>query len=148
MATTRRSWPGDFPAVRFAEGVEDARPSDDASSGIDFDYVTDVTRVNGAALASLACAPPRLQNLSLSRAVARPGGRAALDARAGGSPPPATACSGGPPPRPTGSSRSTSRGTAASLVIRKATPDDTIYGLEAFDAAGHISPAAFALPGR
>jgi hypothetical protein len=37
-------------------------------------------------------------------------------------------------------------GSALEASVPGELPDSTIFGIEAFDAAGHISPAAFALP--
>ena len=70
-----------FPAVRIMETHEnynrqhqDLRTEDgirygDTIDGVDFDYAAQLTRVNVAALASLASAPPRPQNVAIGGAV-------------------------------------------------------------------------------
>jgi hypothetical protein len=136
-----------FPAVRVVEGVEDARPADDGSNGIDFDYVTNVARVNGAALASLACAPAAPSAVSVASAL--PGG----DPVVRWAPPsPGVVAGYRVLWRDTASLAWQHAldvpGNATDAAVPGARPDETLFGVEAFDAAGHVSPAAFALPGR
>lgn len=66
-----------FPAVRFTEPNEDfsrqhqniterrGRPYGDVPEYVDYDYVANVARVNAAAVASLAWAPPSPQNVTM-----------------------------------------------------------------------------------
>jgi Zn-dependent M28 family amino/carboxypeptidase len=148
-----------YPAVRFTEPAEDYRHQHedvrveggvaygDLPTFVDFGYVADVARVNGAALAALALAPatpaqvqietaqlendttlrwaPNAEaNLAGFRLVWRettaPYWEHALDL-------------------PKGVTRYTLRGLSK---------DNLIFGLEAFDSAGHESPAAFPSPRR
>jgi hypothetical protein len=137
-----------FPAVRFAETVEDPRPRDDVVDLLDFEYVTAVARVNGAALAALARAPapPRRAQVtpaaSGNGAVLRwmPAGKAAVagyrvvwrETTA-------------PFWEHSIEVADTLDGLAQATVPGVAL-EDTVFGVEAIDSAGHASPAAFALP--
>jgi hypothetical protein len=148
-----------YAAVRFTEPSEDYRHQHedvrveggvaygDLPAFVDFAYVADVARVNGAALAALALAPaipagvqietaqlendttlrwtpnaePDLAGYRLVwRETTAPYWEHALDL-------------------PKGVTRYTLRGLSK---------DNLIFGIEAFDAAGHVSPAAFPSPRR
>lgn len=134
--------------MRFAETAEDPRPRDDVVDGLDFEYVAAVTRVNGAALAALARAPAPPRRVRVAPAASGDG--VVLRWMPAGQ-----AGSAG--------YRIVWRETTAPFwehaieLIASATGpaqasvpgvalDDTIFGVEAVDGAGHASPAAFALP--
>ncbi len=135
-----------FPAVGLTEASGDTDRTDDTPDAIDFDYMSDVARVNTAVLAALARAPGPPRRCDRRRP--RPGKGTVLRWTPAEGPAPA-------------GYRVVWRETTAPFwehaldVGRGATnaavpgmlPDDTIFGVEAFDAAGHLSPAAFALPG-
>jgi hypothetical protein len=148
-----------YPAVRFTEPTEDYRHQHqdvreeggvaygDLPAFVDFGYVADVARINGAALAALALAPatpaqvqietaqlendttlrwapnaePNLAGYRLVwRETTAPYWEHGLDL-------------------PKGVTRYTLRGLSK---------DNLIFGLEAFDTGGHVSPAAFPSPRR
>lgn len=138
-----RAWP----AVRLSEvGNADLVASADTPDRIDFPYIAGITRINVAALAVLARAPAvprdvqivsgpppagditlrwmpsREPNLAAYRIIWRDTTSSvwehSLDAPKG----------------------------ATSFTMRDVAAEDSIFGLEAVDAAGHASPAAYALP--
>ncbi len=145
-----------FAAVRFTEPAEDDRHQredvrtvqgvayGDTIDHVDFPYVADVARVNAAALAELARAPaaPRL---ALIAAESRDSG---------------TTLQWAPNSEPDlAGYRVLWRDTQAASwehssdvpagrnrVTLPVAKDDVVFGLAAFDAAGHVSPAVFPLP--
>jgi hypothetical protein len=135
-----------FPAVGLTEASGDTDRTDDTPDAIDFDYMSDVARVNTAVLAALARAPaPPLQ----VQQAAAPAGKGTVLRW--------TPAEGAPPAGYRVVWRETTapfwehaldvgRG-AANAAVPGMLPDDTIFGVEAFDAAGHLSAATFALPG-
>jgi hypothetical protein len=134
-----------FPAVRFAETVEDPRPRDDVADLLDFDYVAAVARVNGAALAALARAPAAPSRVRVAPIAS---GR---DARVSWTPAAETGIAGyrvvwRETTAPFWEHALEVAGGVAQAEVPGAAVDDLIFGVEAFDAAGHISPAALALP--
>jgi hypothetical protein len=143
-----------YPAVRFTEPAEDFRRQHqdvreengvaygDTPDHVDFAYVADVARVNAAALAVLARAPAPPRDVQIEAA------RLEND----------TTLRWAPSPEPDlGGYRILWRETTAPFwehsldlakgVTRKTvegvSKDNVIFGLEAFDAAGHASPAVF-----
>ena len=134
-----------FAAVGLTEasGVQDL--SDDTPDAIDFAYVTDVAHASVAALAALARAPAAPQAVQLAPAPAGQGTVLRWTPAEGAAP---------------AGFRVVWRETTApfwehaldlgrgavTAAVPGALPDDTIFGVEAFDAAGHLSPAALALP--
>jgi hypothetical protein len=137
-----------FPAVRFAETMEDPRPRDDVVDLLDFEYVTAVTRVNGAALAALARAPAPPRQVRVAPAAA--GNGAVLRWMPAGK----TGMAGyrivwreTTAPFWEHSVELADNGNGlAQATVPGAALDDTIFGVEAIDSAGHASPAAFATP--
>jgi hypothetical protein len=134
-----------FPAVRLAEATDDPPAPADTPDIIDFDYVTSVARVNGAALASLARAPAPPTGATLE--MPAPGGDAAVDWEPAGE----AGVAGyrvvwRATTAPFWEHSLDVQGGALRAVVPGVAPDDAIFGVEAFDAAGHLSPAAFAVP--
>lgn len=134
-----------FPAIGLTEAGGELDPANDTPDTLDFAYMSDVAHVSTAVLAGLARAP------------APPRGAEQAPAPAGqGTVLRWTAADG---PAPAGYRvvwRETTApfwehaldlpGSALEASVPGELPDSTIFGVEAFDAAGHISPAAFALP--
>jgi hypothetical protein len=143
-----------YPAVRFTEPAEDFRRQHqdvreengvaygDTPDHVDFAYVADVARVNAAALAVLARAPAPPRDVQIEAA------RLEND----------TTLRWAPSPEPDlGGYRILWRETTAPFwehsldlakgVTRKTvegvSKDNVIFGVEAFDTAGHASPAVF-----
>ncbi len=143
-----------YPAVRFTEPAEDFRRQHqdvreengvaygDTPEHVDFAYVADVARVNAAALAVLARAPAPPRDVQIEAA------RLEND----------TTLRWAPSPEPDlGGYRILWRETTTpfwehSLDLAKGvtrrtvegvSKDNVIFGVEAFDAAGHASPAVF-----
>jgi hypothetical protein len=133
-----------YPAVRFSESAADPRRryAKDTVDAVDFSYVADVAKANLAALADLARAPAPPEDVTVA---AGPEGDAVLSWRAGTDPDvagyrvvwrdSATLLWEHAVDAPAG---------AAGARVRGASADDAIFGVEAFDSAGHASPAAFA----
>jgi Peptidase family M28 len=134
-----------FPAVGLTEAGGDRDLADDTPDALDFAYMSDVAHVSAAVLAGLARAPAPPRGVEQA---------------------PAPACQGtvlrwtpadGPPPagyrvvwRETTApfwehARDVDQ-AAVNANVAGVLPDSTLFGVEAFDAAGHLSPAAFALP--
>jgi hypothetical protein len=132
-----------FPAVGFTSAGGDRALSDDTPDAIDFAYVADVARVSTAALAALARAPGPPRGVQWALA---PAGKATVLRW--------TAADGPPPAGYRVVWRETTAPfwehaqdvAATNAVVPAVLPDNMIFGVEAFDAAGHLSPAAFALP--
>ncbi len=134
-----------IPAVGFTEVSGDHDPSSDTPDAVDFPYVASVARVSTAALAALARAPAAPRDAQLAAASAGKGSM--LHWTPGGGPIPA-------------GYRVVWRETTApfwehaldvgrggtNAVVADVLPDATIFGVEAIDAAGHVSPATFAMP--
>lgn len=143
-----------YPAVRFTEPAEDFRRQHedvrtengveygDVPDHVDFAYTADVARVNAAALAVLARAPAPPAGVQIETA------RLEND----------TTLRWLPSPEPTlAGYRIVWRETTAPfwehaqdvgkgvnrITIPGASKDNLIFGLEAFDAAGHFTPAVF-----
>jgi hypothetical protein len=143
-----------FPAVRFTEPAEDFRrqhqdvreekgvPFGDTPDHVDYAYTADVTRVNGAALAVLARAPAPPSSVQIEAA------RLENDTTLRWAPSPDADLSGYRIVwRETTSpfwehSLEQPKGTTRALV-RGVSKDNVIFGVEAFDTAGHSSPAVF-----
>jgi hypothetical protein len=143
-----------YPAVRFTEPAEDFRRQHqdvreengvqygDTPDHVDFAYVADVARVNAAALAVLARAPAPPRDVQIEAA------RLENDTTLRWAP---------SPEADLGGYRILWRETTAPFwehsvdVAREVTrktvegvsKDNVIFGVEAFDAAGHASPAVF-----
>lgn len=133
----------DYPAVRFSETTGNLRHryQDDRTDFIDFAYVADVTRMNAVVLAELAHAPASPRNVRIdpseSGVVLRwtPSGETNVagyrvvwrDSVA-----------------PFWEHSLDLPLNAASTTLPHLSRDTTIFGLEAFDSAGHVSPATFA----
>ncbi len=152
-----------FPAVRFTEWREDfnhqhqnVRTEDGAEYGdllkfVDYDYIAHVARLNGAALATLAAAPPPPENV---RIVTKDlDNNTTLHWTAGEGAPGTTAYevvwreTSAPDwqlSRKTGTSTD-SHSYAATLPVSK---DNVIFGIRAVDVAGHRSVAVTPLPER
>ncbi|HVW22233.1 MAG TPA: M20/M25/M40 family metallo-hydrolase [Opitutaceae bacterium] len=136
-----------WPAVRLTEAADDPRGHDDTPDFIDFAYVTAVAQANAAALAALARAPA-----PPAQAWVRVGRRW----------PPATVVwTGSADPAVAGyrvlwrettapfwqHALNAARGSNEADVAGVA-PDDAVFGVQSFDAAGHAGPAVVALPRR
>jgi hypothetical protein len=148
-----------YPAVRFTEPAEDFRHEHedvriengvsygDIPDFVDFGYVADVARVNAAALAALALAPARPANVQIETA------RLEND----------TTLRWDPNTEPNlAGYRIVWRETTSPFwehaldlpadVTRRTIPglskDNVIFGVEAFDTAGHVSPAVYPRPRR
>jgi hypothetical protein len=146
-----------YPAVRFTEPTEDFRHEHedvrvengvsygDIPDFVDFGYVADVARVNAATLAALASAPVRPANVEIETA------RLEND----------TTLRWDPNPEPNLAGyrivwRETTSpfwehsfdvpATVTRKTMRGLSKDNVIFGVEAFDAAGHVSPAAYPRP--
>jgi hypothetical protein len=148
-----------YPAVRFTEPSEDYRHEHqsvrvengvaygDTPDLVDYPYVADVTRVNAAALAALARAPAPPRDVEIETA------RLENDTTLRWAPNSESDLAG---------YRIVWRETTAPFwehaldlpkdVTRKTMPglskDGVIFGVEAFDSAGHVSPASFPKPRR
>jgi hypothetical protein len=148
-----------YPAVRFTEPSEDYRHEHqsvrvengvaygDTPDLVDYPYVADVTRVNAAALAALARAPAPPRDVEIETA------RLENDTTLRWAPNAESDLAG---------YRIVWRETTAPFwehaldlpkdVTRKTMPglskDGVIFGVEAFDLAGHVSPASFPKPRR
>ena len=146
-----------YPAVRLTEAVEDYRHQDqyaefengvaygDTPDSIDYGYVANVARVNTAALAGLgrAPAPPRFAELETDRLDQNTTLRWAPNSE-----------------EDLAGYRVVWRETTAPYwehsrdldknvtrtTLRGISKDNLIFGVEAFDAAGHVSAAVFPLP--
>jgi hypothetical protein len=137
-----------FAAVRFAETADDPAPRDDVVDLVDFEYVTAVARVNGAALAALARAPAPPRQVRVAPAAS--GNGAVLRWVPAGK----TATAGyrvvwretTAPFWEHSIELIASSNAPAQASVQGVALDDTIFGVEAVDGAGHASPAAFALP--
>ena len=143
-----------YPAVRFTEPAEDFRrqhqdvreekgvPYGDVPDHVDFAYTADVARVNAAALAVLAMAPAPPSGVQIETA------RLENDTTLRWSPNAEPDLAG---------YRIVWRETTAPFwehstdvakdvtrtTIRGVSKDNMVFGVEAFDAAGHASPAVF-----
>ncbi len=143
-----------YPAVRFTEPAEDFRrqhqdvreekgiPYGDTPDHVDFAYTADVARINGAAVAVLARAPAPPRGVQIEAA------RLENDTTLRWSPSPEAYLAG---------YRVVWRETTApfwehSLDVAKGvnrvtvpgvSKDNVVFGVEAFDGAGHASPAVF-----
>jgi hypothetical protein len=137
-----------FPAVRFAETVEDPGPRDDVVDLVDFEYVTAVARVNGAALAALARAPAPPRQVSVAPAASGNGAVVRwLPAGKTGSAGYRVVWRDTTAPFWEHSVELMSSSTGpAQASLPGVALDDTVFGVEAVDGAGHVSPAVFALP--
>jgi hypothetical protein len=148
-----------YPAIRFTEPSEDYRHEHqsvrvengvaygDTPDLVDYPYVADVTRVNAAALAALARAPAPPRDVEIETA------RLENDTTLRWAPNSESDLAG---------YRIVWRETTAPFwehaidvpknVTRKTMPglskDGVIFGVEAFDSAGHLSPASFPKPRR
>ncbi len=148
-----------YAAVRFTEPAEDYRHQHedvrveggiaygDLPAYVDFGYVADVARVNGAALAALALAPAAPAEVQIETA------QLENDTTLRWAPNAEASLAG---------YRLVWRETTAPYwehaldlprdvtryTLRGVSKDNVIFGLEAFDAAGHVSPAAFPSPRR
>ncbi len=148
-----------FPAVRFVEPAEDYRHQQedvrvengvaygDTTDFLDYDYIAGVARLNAAALAVLARAPAAPRDAQVETAVREYG--ATLRWAPNAAP-------------DLGGYRVVWRETTEPFwthsldvgrdVTRVTVPgvskDNVIFGVEAFDTAGHFSPAVFPLPRR
>lgn len=134
-----------WPAVRLTEAADDPRSHDDTPEFIDFAYVTAVAQTDTAALAALARAP------------APPAG-AVVEVRRR-APPAVVGWKAPADPAVAGfrvlwrettapfwqHAQDAARGTTGAQVAGVA-PDDAIFGVQSFDAAGHAGPAIVALP--
>ena len=143
-----------YPAVRFTEPAEDFRRQHqdlreekgvvygDTPDHVDFAYVADVARVNGAALAVLARAPAPPRGVQVEAA------RLEND----------TTLRWNPSPEPDlGGYRIVWRETTSPFwehaldvapgvtrtTVEGVSKDNVVFGVEAFDTAGHASPAVF-----
>ena len=147
-----------YPAVRLTEPAEDFRHQrqdvrvengvayGDTADLMNFAYVADVARVNAAALAVLARAPASPRGAQIE--TARLENDTTLDWQPNAEPDLA-------------GYRIVWRDTAASIwehaievpktvtryTLRNISKDNFIFGVESVDAAGHVSPAAYPLPG-
>jgi Peptidase family M28 len=146
-----------YPAVRFTEAAEDYRRQDqdvgtvggvacgDTTDLLDYVYIAGVTRLNAAGLAALARAPGTPRRAAL--AAGTPG----VDAVVSWSPSPEPDLAGyrvvwRETTQPFWEhSLEVGRGDTHA-VVPGVCGDDVVLGVEAFDAAGHSSPAACALP--
>lgn len=143
-----------YPAVRFTEPAEDFRREHqnvrvengvqygDVPDHVDFAYTADVARVNAAALAVLARAPAPPDKVQIETA------RLENDTTLRWAPSPAANLAG---------YRIVWRETTAPswehsmdvgkdvtrTTMRGLSKDDVVFGVEAFDGAGHVSPAVF-----
>jgi hypothetical protein len=148
-----------YPAIRFTEPSEDYRHEHqsvrvengvaygDTPDLVDYPYVADVTRVNAAALAALARAPAPPSDVEIETA------RLENDTTLRWAPNAESDLAG---------YRIVWRETTAPFwehaldlprdVTRKTmsglSKDGVIFGVEAFDSAGHVSPASFPKPRR
>jgi hypothetical protein len=134
-----------FPAVRLAEALDGPPPRDDTADRLDFDYVTAVARVNAAALAALARAPAPPRE---ARVTASPSGRGAV---VRWSPAGAPGIAGyrvvwRKTTAPFWEHALEAPAAADRATVPDVAVDELLFGVEARDAAGHLSPAAFALP--
>ena len=136
-----------YPAVGFTEASGGAIRPDDTPDFVDFAYVADAARAGSAALAALARAPSPPREVGFAPAPAGMGSVVRWSPRTGN------------PPTAAGYRivwrESTAPywehaldvpGDARSAAVPGAFPDETIFGVEASDGAGHFSPAAFAKP--
>ena len=135
-----------FPAVSLTEAGGARDLADDTPDALDFAYMADVAHVDTAVLAGLARAPGSPRGAEAARAPAGKGTVLRWTPADG--------------PAPAGY-RVVWRETTApfwehALDVDRAAvnasvpgvlPENTLFGIEAFDARGHLSPAAFALPG-
>jgi Zn-dependent M28 family amino/carboxypeptidase len=132
-----------YPAVRFSEatGNPHHRYQDDRTDFIDFAYVADVARMNAVVLAELAHAPasPRKVAIDSSESGVVLRWTTVVGTNLAGyrvvwrdSVAPFWEHSLDLPPN------------AASATLPHLSRDTTIFGLEAFDSAGHVSPATLA----
>ena len=146
-----------FPAVRFTEPVDNGHPQradvrveggpspGGASDFVDYVYVSDVARLNVAALAALARAPAAPHAVRIDAARRENG----------------TTLHWEPNAEPDlAGYRVVWRETTAPFwehavdvakdvtrtTVPGVSPDDVIFGVEAFDATGHVSPAVFPTP--
>lgn len=148
-----------YPAVRFTEPAEDYRHEHenvrvekgvaygDTTDRIDFAYVADVARVNAAGLASLARGPAAPSGVQIETA------RLENDTTLRWEPNSEPDLAG---------YRIVWRETTAPfwehaldvpkdttrMTVRGVSKDNVVFGVEAFDAAGHASPAVFPAPRR
>jgi len=134
-----------FPAVGLTEATGDWDRSDDTPDAIDFAYVSDVARVATATLAALARAPGQPREVQLAPAPAGKGTVLRWTSAEGSNPAgyrvvwrETTAASW--------EHALSVDGGATDAEVPGVLPDNTIFGVEAVDAAGHLSPATFALP--
>ncbi len=146
-----------YPAVRFTEPAEDYRREHqnvrvhdgvqfgDVVEAVDFAYTADVARLNAAVLASLARAPAPPANVRID--TAELANATTLRWNSGVDPAPAgyrivwrdTTAPFWQHHRDVGAGQ-----TQATLSVNK---DDVVFGVEAFDAEGHVSYAVFPQPG-
>lgn len=135
-----------YPAVRLGEAADDPGLHPDSPDFVDYGYVTEVARVAAAAAAELARAPAPPRGVELEAA---PGGPATLRWKPSKDP----AVAGyravwRDTLAPFWTGEEDFPGNVSEASLRGVSAEDCVFGLEAFDAAGHVSPAAFALPVR
>lgn len=129
-------------SIRLCEALDRTRPPDaDTPEFVDFAYVGSVARTAVCVLGALASAPPAPAR---ARVEAAPGGGAEVrwEASAG-------AARYRIVWRDTTSpdwDRARDQGPECSAEVPGVSPENAIFGVEAIDAAGHVSPAACALP--
>jgi len=145
-----------FPAVRFTEPAEnyahqhqDVRVEDGVQYGdllefVDFAYVADVTRVNAAALASLALAPAAPSEVEVETA------HLENDTRLRWAPNHEPDLAGYRIVwRETTApfwEHKTDVGLVTEYTVKGVSKDNVIFGVEAMDTAGHASPAVYPRP--
>ena len=134
-----------WPAVRLTEAADDPRPHDDTPDFVDFAYVTAVAQANTAALAALARAPAPPAEVEVG--VARRWAPAEVAWKA-----PADSAVAGyrvlwrETTAPFWQHAQDAARAATSASIPGAAPDDTVFGVQSFDAAGHAGPVVVARP--
>ncbi len=143
-----------YPAVRFTEPSEDYRHEHqdvreaagvqygDLPEKVDFSYVADVARVNGAALAVLARAPAPPERVQMEAA------RLENDTTLRWAPGTDPSLAGyrivwRETTSPTWEHSMDVGRDVARITVKGVSKDDYIFGVEAFDSAGHASPAVF-----
>jgi hypothetical protein len=143
-----------YAAVRFTEPSEDYRREHqdvrevdgvmfgDLPEKVDFAYVADVARVNAAALAVLARAPAPPDKVQIETA------RLENDTTLRWAPEPGPGVAGyrivwRETTSPSWEHSMDVGRDVTRVTVRGASKDDFVFGVEAFDAAGHASPAVF-----
>jgi hypothetical protein len=143
-----------YAAVRFTEPSEDYRREHqdvreeggvqfgDLPEKVDFAYAADVARVNAAALAVLARAPAPPDKVQIETA------RLENDTTLRWAPGAGVGAAGyrivwRETTSPSWEHSMDVGGDVTRVTVRGASKDDSIFGVEAFDSAGHVSPAVF-----